>query len=230
MKKRFALAMLSISSIMFAAEVTTVLDTKVFTKSIYPTRMMANIGVNAPVKTFSNAKEEMEIINKTIKSYQETCQVDSAQIQPKFSYENKKQKQDGYVVNVAVSCEFTDVSEYDKVLNAIYQKSKEFSLQISASPINWSVSDTESQQVVDDLKAKAISYGLNRAKTLSKQLSLTCQTKTIKFQAPDDRVRPMPMMAKVNTQVADTLVPTEPLDLKEQKVRLFTEYSWGCGF
>lgn len=225
MKKYFfSLAAISVS-LLASDSTTSISDTLTFAKKVMPDKMQTSIVLEVQDKTFEGTKRFMKLNYMT--KISPICKLESSQVSPLYSYQKGKQIMEGYSATSRLGCEFNDIREYDKELNAIYQEA-DSKLKITANPIRWVVSEAIEQATISELKSEAVKAANMRAKILQNELgSNTCTVKSIRLEPVSHPRQPYPMMAMAKANVSD-LTPTESPAQTEQTISLSASYEWEC--
>lgn len=182
---------------------------------ISPNKLLGTISVQEYGVTQEDVRNKLESIVIAVKNEDsgKLCTGGGYSSYPEDEWVNNKRVRKGYQGSVNFTCKVKEISDYDKIANAInYTSSKnnqnQKAARISQSDLNWVVDEDVSKKVRADMEIELVAAAESKAKVFSQKLSKICKVKSIDFtnSAPEYRpfVKAAPMMM---TNMQDSVAP-----------------------
>jgi len=226
MKLTAVLLFLALSFTAFAGDIPIKInDTLTLRKDVTPDKMVASISVTNKSETYKASAVQMEKIAAIVKAHADTCTFNSYYVSPQYTYVDKKRVTTGYQGSMSIPCEFTDMKEYDAILNDIESvTSSGKGFEMSQSRVRWSVSTEKLRAEKSALKDNLIAAIKAKADTYSEATDKKCMLNIVTFQGASNDV---PIEFAPITRSANALKTTAP-DQSNEEIRVSANFTLVC--
>jgi len=225
---RFFIVLLMVFTVhmSIAAEIPTRINDKATaSKSVSPDVMKSNLTITYTVEDFKTASIGIEKIATIINAHSSTCSFSSYQISPKYSYSNNTRNLEGYSAKIMSPCSFSNISEFDKVLNDLDSvTAANKSYVTSISPVQWTVSENVKDEIHAELKIKVLSEIDIKRVTYGEALSRKCYTTYVTYRGATPPPNGTPMLARSS---AESFQSTPP-DKNNEDISISADFTLLC--
>ncbi|MBU1659140.1 hypothetical protein KKG72_08830 [bacterium] len=181
---------------MRARDFTTITKSQKFVSFISPDKLSTNLSITMIEQDYTQASNELNVLSTALKKYENICKSSGYSVMKAMEWDNTHKKNIfiGYRGVVNIDCQYTTLSEMEKVYNIPALKkliTNNKNVTISNQGTRWIVSDDALAKKKEELETQAVLYANIFKMKLSALLKKECSIKEIHLSALNQH--PMPM-------------------------------------
>lgn len=214
--------------LMAMATMTITTNEHVFT-TLTPDVLQGSLNFDEQNKNPNLIKEDLNAIIVQVKKFDpnaKQCQGGGYQLSPQYTYTDQKQVFSGYSGSLFFECEFSNIEQYNALLEKINPVIKK-NVHKNEGSLSWGVSEQQRLTAQRALRNALLQTAQSQAQAFSKTTALSCEVTSVNFGG---NAIPMthPMMMAKSVSFSDTAVPTQSPLQQDQKTSLDATVTYSC--
>lgn len=174
----------------------------------------------------ASVSQRLEEFNKEIKGNKKVQKsLGTFTVRPEYRHSSNTPKITGYVGELRYKIDSQDASDINEFISKVIELKNNRDTTVSVNNLKWSLKDSTYKAVLEDLRLKAIIWGQNYAKTLSKEINKDCNIKNIDFTKMQQYTRNANVMYATSSAITKS-VPVPEANL--EKIEINPKYILEC--